>query len=287
MTITEADVLDRVRIIADDSMMGRDTPSRGLELTASYVAAEFRRMGLRPAGDSGGYIQRFGVTRWTVDTGRSGIALAAGSARNKTRLGGDARYVLGRLPDGPIRGPVFLIAGPAASSGAAAPEAKGRIVLRVADFSQPAPPALDQELLALSQAGAEAVLVLSNRDSSAFADRLRASARPRLTRDSEAEDSSAPVVEIHERGLGPVLRAAGIDVANLRRVQREERRLVPGLTIEVDLARRVLAQALVPNVVGLLEGRDSRLRREYLVYSAHLDHLGISSGQAEDRKSVV
>jgi hypothetical protein len=47
-SITAADVARRVGIIADDSMMGRDTPSRGLELTAAYVADQFRSFGLRP-----------------------------------------------------------------------------------------------------------------------------------------------------------------------------------------------------------------------------------------------
>ena len=58
-TITAADVRRRIEIIAHDSMGGRDTPSRGLELTAAYIAAEFARFGLRPAGDSGTFIQRY------------------------------------------------------------------------------------------------------------------------------------------------------------------------------------------------------------------------------------
>ena len=45
-SITAPDVARRVGILADDSMMGRDTPSRGLEMTAKYVADEFRRFGL-------------------------------------------------------------------------------------------------------------------------------------------------------------------------------------------------------------------------------------------------
>ena len=52
-SITPADVARRIGIIADDSMLGRDTPSRGLELTAKYVADQFRSFGLRPAATAG------------------------------------------------------------------------------------------------------------------------------------------------------------------------------------------------------------------------------------------
>ena len=44
-TITEADVARRIGIIAHDSMGGRNTPSRGLDLTAAWIASEFRRFG--------------------------------------------------------------------------------------------------------------------------------------------------------------------------------------------------------------------------------------------------
>ena len=59
--ITASDVARRVGILADDSMMGRDTPSRGLELAAKYVADEFRRFGLRPGGDDVAAVHRFRV----------------------------------------------------------------------------------------------------------------------------------------------------------------------------------------------------------------------------------
>jgi len=60
-TITPAAIHSRIAILADDSMLGRDTPSAGLERAATYVVGEFRRLGLRPAGDRGTYVQRFGV----------------------------------------------------------------------------------------------------------------------------------------------------------------------------------------------------------------------------------
>ena len=73
-TITPRDLRARIGILADDSMMGRDTPSPGLERAAAYVVSEFRRLGLGPAGERGTYIQPFGVSRWTVDTGASELA---------------------------------------------------------------------------------------------------------------------------------------------------------------------------------------------------------------------
>jgi Peptidase family M28 len=47
-TITAADLAARVGLIADDSMMGRWTPSPELDMTAGYIAAEFARLGLAP-----------------------------------------------------------------------------------------------------------------------------------------------------------------------------------------------------------------------------------------------
>jgi len=66
-TITAADVKRRIGIIADDSMRGRDTPSPGLEATARYIAAEFRSFSLRPAGDSGTFIQRYPIPGGSPD----------------------------------------------------------------------------------------------------------------------------------------------------------------------------------------------------------------------------
>jgi Zn-dependent M28 family amino/carboxypeptidase len=57
--ITEALIRRHVNVIADDSMLGRNTPSRGLEMTANYVAAQFKRLGLKPGGDTGSFIQRY------------------------------------------------------------------------------------------------------------------------------------------------------------------------------------------------------------------------------------
>jgi hypothetical protein len=276
-TITAPDVMRRVSIVADDSMMGRDTPSKGLELTAHYVATEFRRAGLRPAGDSGGYIQRFGLTRWVVDTATSRVTLESEQVRARVRVGTDARFIEGPVPAVPIRGEVVVL-GESSAPG----ELGNRIVVLVADLNRPPSATLNQRVLQLASSGARAVLVLSNRDSIVFADRLKLSGRIRFNRDFAPESGApVPIVELHERAVAQVLAHAGIDPGHWRANSGSPRRVVSGLKLEISLARKVMARVQAPNVVGILDGSDPVLRQEYVAFSAHIDHIGVSPGQPD------
>src|SRR5919108_502965 len=55
--ITAADLQRRLFLIAHDSMLGRETGSEGDYKATEYIASEFRRLGLEPAGDNGTYFQ--------------------------------------------------------------------------------------------------------------------------------------------------------------------------------------------------------------------------------------
>jgi Peptidase family M28 len=59
--------------VASDALEGRNTPSRGLDVAAEYIAAQFRRAGLEPAGEAGGYFQ---TTTW-------GEAVASAGSRRR------------------------------------------------------------------------------------------------------------------------------------------------------------------------------------------------------------
>src|SRR6266851_5995484 len=51
--ITAASLRGHLSFIASDLLEGRATPSRGLDVAAEYIAAQFRRAGLEPVGDDG------------------------------------------------------------------------------------------------------------------------------------------------------------------------------------------------------------------------------------------
>jgi hypothetical protein len=66
--ITAAELKHRVEIIADDSMQGRLPGSKGNIEATDYIASEFKRLGLQPAGDSGGYLQYVPMISSRLDT---------------------------------------------------------------------------------------------------------------------------------------------------------------------------------------------------------------------------
>ena len=76
--ITPQDLRTRISIFADDSMQGRRTGTPGNAKGNAYIAAELRRLGLKPAGDSGSFLQRVPLMRFRVDS--AGATLRAGSA---------------------------------------------------------------------------------------------------------------------------------------------------------------------------------------------------------------
>lgn len=86
--ISPASLRGHLSFIASDLLEGRATPSRGLDLAAEYIAAQFRRAGLEPAGDDG-YFQTASVTvrepnrddfSMTVSTGGRSMTIAAEEA---------------------------------------------------------------------------------------------------------------------------------------------------------------------------------------------------------------
>ena len=72
-TITANQIRDYLTFIASDEMEGRDTPSRGLDLTAKFLATHLGRWGFKPAGDDGSFFQRIDLRRDRADSGQTKV----------------------------------------------------------------------------------------------------------------------------------------------------------------------------------------------------------------------
>jgi hypothetical protein len=77
--ITQELLREHVGVMAHDSMRGRLTGSPELEETASYIAAHFRRLGLKPLGDAGSFIQHYPLPNSRTERAPNVAALLEGS----------------------------------------------------------------------------------------------------------------------------------------------------------------------------------------------------------------
>ncbi len=93
-SIDPDDYLQKLGVIAHDSMGGRDTPSPGLEMTAAWIASEFERMGLVPAGDDGSYVQRYAIETVRPDLVGSSADVNGGAVQVESRSAPNVAAIL-------------------------------------------------------------------------------------------------------------------------------------------------------------------------------------------------
>src|SRR5262245_51480955 len=82
--ITANDLRTRLYQIADDSMMGRRIGELGNFKTTAYIAREFERLGLKPAGDNGTYFQVLDYGPIVFDSTKSRLMVAGSALQGKT-----------------------------------------------------------------------------------------------------------------------------------------------------------------------------------------------------------
>jgi hypothetical protein len=270
-TITEADVARHIRVIADDSMMGRNTPSPGLEMTAQYIADQFKKFGLTPGGDNGSWLQRYPIPGGKLDFAQSRIVFAAGGKEAAAGFTTAARLAARYVPDQQATSAgVVLVSG----RHGAVPQAdvRGKLVLYV----QPAGQDTAGQMKFVNQLlrASKGLLILSNLDSASHAKRMEAAMKQPTVQTAPAW--AAYVRPEAVTGLADVLTAGDLDLTRVRSDTTPQVRELPGLTARFEAKT---ASQTAPNTVGILEGSDPKLKNEYIVFSAHMDHVGVRPGR--------
>lgn len=279
-TITEADFRRRLAVIADDSMRGRATPSPELEKTAAYIADAFRRFGLRPAGDSGTFIQRYPIQRTQPDSASALVATGNG-VEVRWALGTDLAPIEGGLPDGFAGAPVVLMAGLPANDDRpfGDVDVRGAVIVQVLPLSaQSQQGRLLGAVAKAAAGGARAWVLLFNLPARFIAARARDALAPQYEVPGLAGLIPLPLLLMRDSSAADVLRAAGEDLLALRDTALHAVRPLRGVTMSVHGESRVAERTSAPNVVGILEGSDPRLKNEFVVVSGHMDHVGVAGG---------
>ncbi|HJZ77635.1 MAG TPA: hypothetical protein VKE51_38160, partial [Vicinamibacterales bacterium] len=98
-----------VEALANDGMEGRNTGSAGHRRAAEYVAAQFQKSGLEPAGAGGGFIQPVEFNTRRIDEARSSLALVTAGAEARLTLGDDANISMRVDPAATIDAPLVFV----------------------------------------------------------------------------------------------------------------------------------------------------------------------------------
>jgi hypothetical protein len=269
--ITTADVRRRIDIIADDSMLGRATPSRELDVVAAYVAGEFRRFGLKPGGDSGTYLQRYPLDVLRFDP-ESAVVHVTGRTPATWRSGRDVLLVEGQAPEAATTGSAVVITGSADAAGALDSAAvAGRVVFLA--FG-PGVNVIAGKVFPLRPL---AVMLVAGFPDSIWQRLPGRTPSVRVRNPAEGGGVPVPAVfAVRAATVGPLFTQAGAPPDSLRLWGERPLATHPlsDVTLELDVRERLVQHASAPNVVGIIEGGDDALKKEYVLFTAHMDHIG-------------
>ncbi len=296
-----------IQFLADDKLEGRNTGTEGYRKAVQYVAAEFEKFGLKPGGTDG-YLQQVKFeTRQLVEKDSSLEIVRDGKAE-PLKLGEEANLsARADLAPSIEAGMVFVGTGlhipEAKYDDLAGIDLKGKIaVYENGGGPKDIPGNLKSHYSsgverwnALREAGAIGIATIAGigpgpnggapagggggggRGRGGYA---RPATPPSIAiADPELQETSGMKVSltITRAGAEKFLAGSGHTVEELQKLATANQQLPRFPLVGTVRAKAAIerGELSAPNVVGILPGTDPKLKDEYVVMSAHLDHLGV------------
>lgn len=281
-----------VSALADDSMEGRQTGSDGYRKAADYVASEFEKIGLKPAGVKG-YAQSVGFSQRRILEDKSRLALVRDGKEDVLRFGDDVTVNLRAELAPSVEAPLVF-----AGYGLSAPDAghddlagldvKGKIAVYIAGTPASITGALAAHYQqagvrwqALKAVGAIGSIAIPNPKTSEQPWERIALSRlnPVMTLvDPRFNDLAGMQVgaTVNPASAARLFAGSGHTLEELLAVADAKKPLPRFALLPSFRARVVLESSALQsdNIVGVLPGSDPVLGREHVVLTAHLDHVG-------------
>lgn len=265
----------RLSFLASDLLEGRDTPSRGLDIAAEYIASEFRRAGLEPVGDEG-YFQNAPYTTMQRDLSQMVLTVEAGSER--IRVSGMDMRILSRTDKADVKATRIVkvsLLEPATWENLTAGKAEGSIVCaEYPDFRSIPQEKRANTFQALQDLNSRiaqvkpALILFLDRNGLLADGRPSVSLRPPNAGGPVRPGEELPTVAVHSDTLARWYDNLPADASPA--------------TIAFVAPAPTEQTIRLRNVVGLLRGSDPVLKDTYILVTAHYDHIGIG-GNGTDR----
>ncbi len=302
--IDETALRAHIRYLSDDLLEGRGTGARGGELAAKYVAAQFEALGLRGAGQNGSFFQPVALVGVKADPATT-LNISGNGQQESLKFADEFVAFTGAQTNEVKVDAEMVFVG----YGISAPEQRwndykgdaddfrGKVLVMLVND----PPATAQEPdlfggRALTyygrwtykyeegaRRGAAGVILLHTTESAGYPWSVVRTSNGAWRFDiARGEGDKTPFLKfrswVTDEAAHRIMRAAGQDLEALRRAaaSRDFKPVKLNLRASIDLKSEV-KRVEAPNVAAILPGRDPALRDQYVVFSAHWDHLGIGA----------
>ncbi|HZH76094.1 MAG TPA: M28 family metallopeptidase [Archangium sp.] len=296
-TIRPEELQAHIGFLASDLLEGRGPGTRGDALAQQYLAAQFRLLGLQPAGSDGSYLQPFDLVGMTGHP--ETLSFTAPQGRLALRFHEDFIASSGvQAEESVLQDSELVFVG----YGIQAPEyewddfkgmdLKGKTLLILNNDPEDDPKLFggkarlwygrwDYKYEQAAKVGAAGAIILHTTPSAGYPWQVvqtswsgeqfelpAAGAQPRLQMKAWTTDEATR----------RVVQLSGRDLDTLRGMaQKRDFRPVPlGVTVSTRFANQVRRRPTA-NVLGLLPGSDPKLSKEVVLYTAHHDHLGLKA----------
>lgn len=293
--------------LANDLLEGRGTGTRGYALAATYIQSQFEEMGLKPAGTNGTYFQSVPFRRIQLLPDESSVTIQNGGQEQKLVFEkdfvsrGDPLY-----PVATVQAPVVFV-----GFGVTAPEfsyddyagsdCKGKIVAMFYGAPEKFPSAQRAHYSAgrvkLANAVAHGAVGYILIWAGAIEQRTPFSRIVRFYREptlrwldakgtpNDAQPQIRASVTLSKAGAETLFQGASKSFHDALEASSkgEPQSFVLATTAALHIVSRH-SNAESPNIAAVLPGSDPQLKNEYVLYTAHADHLGI--GEPIDGDSI-
>jgi hypothetical protein len=282
--ITPGELRMHLQFLASEELGGRYTLSPSFAIAARYLASHLEGYGFKGAGDHGEFLQTFQVISGKPDTAKSSLEITTGGKTTPYHFGD---FYIGGGGSGEAQGQVVFVGAGISSASQqhddyAGLDVKGKIVL----IAPGTPAGVDSSRLGENESGQGAARahgavgilqlppqrILDFMKNKGFQERAASRETVRLARDAEGKlPTLTPGPDLAE-GL---LAAAGLNLKDVYETVARKQTLKPrktDITAKITVSLQT-TRSTTQNVAAILEGSDPKLKNEYVVFSAHYDHL--------------
>ena len=284
-----------VSYLSGDDMRGRETGSPEHRKAANYVADQLTKAGVQPAGTNG-FLQPVTFRSRRIDEANSSLALVRRGTSTPLVLGDDAGFGMRIDPAAAVDAPLVF-----AGHGLVIPEldlddfagldVKGKVVVYVAGSPRNVPGALSAHYQSaavrwatLKRLGAIGTIGVANPKSMdvpwerSAPNRLNAAM---ALADASLDDAAGQQVSItyNPAKAERLFEGSGHTFAEILKVA-DEGKALPRFPLPTSVRASVAVDSQIvesQNVAGIVRGSDPVLSGEYVVLTAHLDHVGLGA----------